>query len=1006
MTDGRAHWAEQLRDAWGIEGTLDPLPGEFDLNFRVAGRDGRHFVLKVMRGASDHAFVEMLCTAHAHVRTRDHSAPVPSVIPLPSGSLWCARPDQHGQPRFLWLLAALPGQVYASTHPHSLPLIRELGGCVARLDRALADFAHPQLQREMKWDLRRAQWVAAHLDLVEDPDRRALLGRVLTRHAGLLPALARQPLTPIHNDVNDHNVLVASDGDGTPRVSGVLDLGDLILGPLVAEVAITAAYVALDHPHPERAIAALVAGYHAERPLTGEQIEMVWPLLLTRLAVSVVNSALVARERPGDSYVVVSEAPAWRFLEQAQDMSEARMTALLRVACGLPATEAAGRVLAWLDASRGSFAPVVPADLESAPVISLALADTAMPQDLERMSDAEAVALGPAVRGTGAWIGRYGEPRGVYTDAAFRAGPYRGSARRTVHLGVDIFLEAATPVHAPCDAVVEAVVRREGRLDYGGMVVLRHTTPEGDDFATLYGHLSAAAVRDLAPGQRVQAGERFASLGPPAENGGWQPHLHVQLVTATEAMPASWPGVADPDDLALWRALSPNPAPLLNLPDDRVAYRPLDSAGILARRSEHFATNLRLSYDEPCLFVRGWRTHLYDEWGRPHLDAYNNVPHVGHAHPRLAAIARDQMARLNTNTRYLHPAQVEFAEALLAKMPPGMTHVFLVNSGSEANELALRLARAYTGGRDMVVLDHGYHGNTTGAIDISAYKFNRPGGGGAPAWVHTVPVPDTYRGEHRGHDAAARYAQTVDGALARMESGGGRLAGFIAETFPSVAGQIIPPNGYLPAVYARIRAAGGVCIADEVQTGLGRLGACYWGFDQQQADPDIVVLGKPLGNGHPIGAVVTTAAIARSFDNGIEFFSTFGGSTLSCRIGTAVLRIVEEEGLQARAEATGARLRDGLRALAARHPLIGDVRGVGLFVGVELVAERDSRAPATKAAEYVKNRLRQERILIGTEGPDDNVLKIRPPLTVDGDDIDHLLATLDRVLGELPAFAS
>ncbi|HMU61888.1 MAG TPA: aminotransferase class III-fold pyridoxal phosphate-dependent enzyme, partial [Gemmatimonadales bacterium] len=741
MTDGRAHWAEQLRDAWGIDGELELLAGEFDLNFRVATHAGQQFVLKVMRSSSDKSFVELLCTAHAHIRSHDGTVPVPDVVPLPSGALWSIRPDPHGQPRLLWLLAALPGQVYASTLPHTLPLIQELGGCVARLDRALAGFTHPQLQREMKWDLVRAQWIAAHLDLIGGPDRRALIGRILARYTQIQPALLRQPLSPIHNDVNDHNILVASGDDGRPRVSGLLDLGDLILGPAVAEVAIAAAYVALDHPHPERAIAALVAGYHAEAPLTGEQIEMIWPLVLTRLAVSVVNSALVARERPDDSYVVVSEAPAWRFLERSVEMPEALMTARLRAACGLPASDAAGRVLAWLGASRGSFAPVVPTDLESAPVISLAIADTAMPQDLDWMSDAEARALGPEVRGTDAWIGRYGEPRGVYTEPAFRAGPYRGSARRTVHLGVDIFMEAGTPVHAPYDGVVHVVEHRQGRLDYGGMVVLRHTTPGGDEFSTLYGHLSLAVVDTLKPAQRVAPGEVFATLGAPAENGGWQPHLHFQVVAAPEAMPDHWPGVADPDDLILWGAVSPNPAAVLNLPDDRVAYRPLDTAGITGKRRDHFASNLRLSYDEPCLFVRGWRTHLYDQWGRPHLDAYNNVPHVGHAHPRLAALARDQLSRLNTNTRYLHPAQVEFAEALLAKMPAGMTHVFLVNSGSEANELALRLARAHTGGKDMVVLDHGYHGNTTGAIDLSAYKFNRPGGGGPPDWVHVVPVP-------------------------------------------------------------------------------------------------------------------------------------------------------------------------------------------------------------------------------------------------------------------------
>ena len=314
--------------------------------------------------------------------------------------------------------------------------------------------------------------------------------------------------------------------------------------------------------------------------------------------------------------------------------------------------------------------------------------------------------------------------------------------------------------------------------------------------------------------------------------------------------------------------------------------------------------------------------------------------------------------------------------------------------------LQSRRARTRTGARDMVTPDHGYHGNTTGAYDISAYKFDKPNGGGRPDWVQLVPVADTYRGAHRGPDAAQQYAAHVDDAIARIHARGARVAGFIAETFPSVGGQIIPPVGYLQGVYARIRAAGGVCIADEVQTGLGRLGDFFWGFEQQQVEPDIVVLGKPLGNGHPMGAVLTTTEIAHAFDNGIEFFSTFGGSTVSCRVGTEVLRIVQDEGLQENARAVGNVLLSGLRELQRTQPLIGEVRGMGLFIGVELVNNPDTREPATAAASYVVNRLREERILIGTEGPDDNVLKIRPPLTVRAADVTWLVEVLGRVRGE------
>ena len=300
----------------------------------------------------------------------------------------------------------------------------------------------------------------------------------------------------------------------------------------------------------------------------------------------------------------------------------------------------------------------------------------------------------------------------------------------------------------------------------------------------------------------------------------------------------------------------------------------------------------------------------------------------------------------------------------------------------------------------MITPDHGYHGNTTGAIDLSAYKFNAKGGVGPSDWVHLIEVADDYRGQYRRDDPerADKYAGQVEGALARIAENGGKLAGFIAETFPSVGGQIIPPKGYLPKVYDRIRGAGGVCIADEVQTGLGRLGAYYFGFEQQGAVPDVVVLGKPIGNGHPLGVVVTTRQIADAFAQGPEFFSTFGGSTLSCRIGTEVLDIVDEEGLMENARLMGNKLLEGLRGLCEKHELIGDVRGYGLFIGVDLVTDRVARTPATAVATYVKNALRHHRILIGSEGPADNILKIRPPLTIDENGIEMILTVLDCVL--------
>ncbi|MEO5897226.1 MAG: aminotransferase class III-fold pyridoxal phosphate-dependent enzyme [Vicinamibacterales bacterium] len=418
----------------------------------------------------------------------------------------------------------------------------------------------------------------------------------------------------------------------------------------------------------------------------------------------------------------------------------------------------------------------------------------------------------------------------------------------------------------------------------------------------------------------------------------------------------------------------------------------------LSRRKALIGRNQSIAYREPVKVVRGWMQYLFDDTGRRYLDAYNNVPHVGHAHPHITDTIAQQMRGVNTNTRYLHDNIWQLAERLTATLPYPLRVCIFVNSGSEANELALRLARAHTGHRDLIVLEGGYHGNTTTLIDISPYKFGGPGGQGPPDWVHVAPIPDQYRGMPGSSlaEAADGFANAVGALVDRVASRG--LAGFIAETCPSVGGQIVPPAGYFGRVYAHIRAAGGVCIADEVQTALGRMGSHFYAFQAHGVVPDIVVLGKPFGNGYPLAAVVTTDAIAASFDNGMEFFSTFGGSTVSCAAGLAVLEVLEREDLQAHAHRVGNRLLGSLRALMDRYEIVGDVRGSGLFLGVELVKNRSTLEPAAAEADAIVNAMRDEGILMGTEGRFHNVLKIRPPMPFNDDDADVLVQTLAHVL--------
>ncbi|RUL78885.1 aminotransferase class III-fold pyridoxal phosphate-dependent enzyme [Dyella choica] len=422
-------------------------------------------------------------------------------------------------------------------------------------------------------------------------------------------------------------------------------------------------------------------------------------------------------------------------------------------------------------------------------------------------------------------------------------------------------------------------------------------------------------------------------------------------------------------------------------------------AEILQLRKQRLNPALSLSYQEPLKITRGEGVWLYDEQGRAYMDMVNNVCHVGHCHPRVVEAGQAQMARLNTNTRYLHDNIVEYALRLTATLPSSLSVVFLTNSGTEANDLALRLARAHTKARGVVVVDHAYHGHSPSMVELSPYKFNGKGGEGQAAHVGVVEMPDVYRGMFRDGSAAGQeYGRLLQPAIDGLRGQGTTLAAFYCESLLGCGGQIALPDGYLPEAYAAVRAAGGVCLADEVQVGFGRAGEHFWAFEAQGVVPDIVTMGKPIGNGHPIGAVVTTPAIAASFVTGMEYFNTFGGNPVSCAIALAVLDVIAEEQLQENARRVGAFLMDGLRQLQQRHACIGDVRGRGLFIGAELVRDPAARTPDQPRAKAVVEAMKARHVLLSTEGPDDNVLKIKPPIVFSRANAEEFLDKLDEVL--------
>ncbi len=967
--------ATAVRRLYGFAGSAEPLPGEYDDNFRITAADGTRHVLKIMHPERDPSLIDLQVAALSHLARIAPQIGAPQVRLTRDGRGFAHFEDQHGQQRLVWMLQFIEGRPYGQTQPRDAALRHSLGSHVAAIDAALASFDHPAAHRELKWDSSRAAWITAHWHEIRDHRRRALVQRMfapwLERVAPALPTLRR---SVIHADANECNTLTSTPPLGSPVVVCVIDYGDMHHGITLSGLAIACAYAAFGESDALRAVSEVVAGYHAQAPIPPEELPLLFPLIAARLCVSVVNSGIRARLLPDDPYATISEAPAWAVLEQWADVSPDRALARLRIACGQ------APVISLLPAARNALmaSRVEPLDLS---VGSLWLG--ADPATLEPVALARRV------------IGLLNEPGSlprVTPHGEIRLRPDGSGGSGWAQLGMDVFARGGTPVLAPWNGRIE----RAEPQPAGGVSLTIRDSQAGDRGV----HLRLDGLKPcktLQVGQHLNAGAVLGHI----EHGDESlplPHLRVSLLSEAAGAIQDWPREVPAGDAQGWLPWTLDPAPLFG-----ALTRPSASDPLVRRRSV-LGPNLSVSYRHPLEIVRGWRQYLYDRNGRAYLDVFNNVPLVGHSHPRVVEAASRQLALLNTNTRYLHPIVLEYAERLTALMPSPLRVCYFLNSASEANDLALRMARTVTGRRDVIVLEHAYHGHTQSLIDISPYKFNGPGGAGRSPEVHVAPIPDDYRGEFRRDDprAGERYAAR----LATLIQAGVRPAAFIAETLPSVGGQVVLPPGYLAHAYEHVRAAGGLCIADEVQVGFGRLGRHFWGFESQSVVPDMVVLGKPIGNAFPLAALVTTAQIARGFDNGMEFFSTFGGNPVACAAGLAVLDVLRDEALPANAERAGAHLLAGLRELQQRYRLIGDVRGMGLFLGVELVRDVHTREPAAAEAAYVVNRLCERGILAGTDGPHHNVIKIRPPLCIDLADADRFLAGLHAVLGEDALFVS
>ena len=981
---------------FGIRVTAHPLPSERDQNVLLRADDGTRYVLKIANAAESRAVLDAEGEVMTHLSA---TGVVPRLVHTVHGDD-IAEHDGH----LVRLITALPGAPLGATPLRTGALYRDLGRVLGTVTRSLVTFDHPAFHRDFHWDLARAATVVQErLYLVRDANMLAVITQCLTTYRSrALPLLPGFRRSVIHADANDYNVLVDA---ASQRVTGIVDFGDMVHSHTVNDVAIAMAYAALGADDPLATAADVLAGFSAELPLTEGEIRALHSLVCMRLCVSVCMAAEQQAARPDDAYLGISQGPIAATLPTLAAVHPRLAEYTYRHACGLVPVPQAPLVEAYLRRVQPDTAPLLGVDLRTTPVAPLdfsagsALISSDPAENAPALLDAR-VARVLASHGAAIGAGGYDEARLIYhwPNEPVSTEP------RTIHIGLDLSLAAGSPLYAPLDGVVHGFENADAYHDYGPVIVLRHETddPEPVPFFVLYGHLSPDSLDGLTVGQPIARGTEFARIGSAPANGHWWAHVHVQLATDMLEVPCNLNGAVRASQRAVWKSIFPDPNLLLGIPVSSLPH-PEPVEEVAAKRRAHIGRNLSISYGtSPLNIVRGSAQYLYDVNGHRFVDGYNNVAHVGHCHPRVVRAVSDQLSVLNTNTRYLQAQLTRYADALTALLPESLSVCFFTASGSEANELALRLARAHTGHRDLIVMDAAYHGHTTTLIDISPYKHAGPGGQGAPDWVHTSPIPDVYRTRGITGAPGPWFAAQVGAVIERIRDAGRGLCGYIAETCPSVGGQIMMPQGFLGDVYARVRAVGGVCIADEVQTGFGRIGTHFWAFEAHGVTPDIVVLGKPIANGYPMGAVITTRAIADSFDTGMEYFSTFGGSTAACVAARATLQVTLDERLQQHAKTVGDHLLQGLRPLMDTHAIIGDIRGSGHFLGVELVRDRMTLEPADREASFVVHRMRQRGVLVGTDGPHHNVIKIRGPMPLTGADADRIVETMALGLAELP----
>ena len=989
---------EIIFSLYNIKGIASKLPGEVDFNFRIKVDNSEGYILKISRPNEDENYLDFQQKLLQFVEKKGSNLIAPKVIKDKKGKATPTFTDTFQQERKVRLLTWISGRVYSSVNPQLDNLRFSLGEQCGLLTKSLQGFNHRESKRKFVWDVAQSLWTKEHIHLFSEEEKEIItyFQEQFETQKSTYDLLRK---SVVHNDANDNNVIVSEDLIN-PKVKAAIDYGDAIHTQIINDVAIACAYAIMNQNDVLDACLPIVKGYHSTFPLEEKELKHLYHTIAMRLVITVTKSAINKIEEPNNEYLLISEKPAWEVLKKWRTIHPDFAEFSFREACGFSTHPNEEKFKNWSTKNEFLVSDLFPTiNKNEVHHIDLSVSSKWIghQEDFNNL-DLFQFKIDQLQKEIPNKIiaGGYLEPRAIYTSNTYDKVGNHGKESRSIHLGVDFWLPAKTPVHALFDGEVVIAVNDKGDKEYGGLVVLKHQQKDFH-FYTLYGHNTIESVLKHNIGDNIIKGEKIAELGNYPENGNWAPHLHFQILLSLFNFKIDFPGVAYLKQINVWKSICPDPN-LLFKSAVLSKNNSISNEEIINYRKQHLGKSLSLQYKTPIKMVRGSGQYLIDQFGQKYLDTVNNVAHVGHENYNVVKAGQNQMALINTNSRYLHENINELAKELLETLPKELSVLHFVNSGSEANELAIRMMKAVTGQKDIIASEVGYHGNANMCIDISSYKFDGKGGNGAPEHTQIFPLPDTFRGKYRGDNASEKYINEVENCIKNIQQKGRNVGGFIIEPIISCGGQVELPEGFLAEAYKLVRNAGGICISDEVQTGCGRMGKTFWGFQLHNVIPDIVTIGKPLGNGHPVAAVACTQKVADAFANGMEYFNTFGGNPVSCAIATEVLRTVKRNKLQENALQIGEFLKSELKILANNFPIIGDVRGQGLFIGIELV-DADLN-PLAKQTDYLANRMKDYGILMSTDGPDKNVLKIKPPIIFTLENANELLFYLKKVFNE------